>query len=340
VARALGATGSEAVTVIPATASKPAAASVRQSVERSLDLLLKASGEFFRQSGCISCHHQSLNQMAVALARNRGFIVNEDAARYQNKATLSVFSPHRESLLQAVPTVPATPFVSAHALIGLAAEGQPPSDLTDAMVHELAARQRDDGSWYFEGGRPPLDQGAITSTALSLRSLQLYTLPGRKQEVEQRIAKARAWLAGAQAATTQEKTMRLLGLAWSKADGSVITEAARDLLSLQRESGGWAQLPGLQPDAYATGQTLVALYEANALKPSASAYQRGVTFLLGTQKLDGSWHVKSRAVGFQPYFESGYPHGPDQWISAAGGAYATMALVLTAEPKKTVVASR
>jgi hypothetical protein len=62
--------------------------------------------------------------------------------------------------------------------------------------------------------------------------------------------------------------------------------------------------------------------------------------LLTTQKPDGSWHVKTRAMGFQPYFESGYPHGHDQWISAAGGGWATMALALTAEPNKTVLASR
>jgi len=32
---------------------------------------------------------------------------------------------------------------------------------------------------------------------------------------------------------------------------------------------------------------------------------------------------------FQPYFESGFPHGKDQWISVAGTNWATMALTLT-----------
>jgi ankyrin repeat protein len=44
---------------------------------------------------------------------------------------------------------------------------------------------------------------------------------------------------------------------------------------------------------------------------------------------DGSWLVKSRSVKFQPYFQSGFPHGHDQWISAAGTAWAAMALALT-----------
>jgi hypothetical protein len=89
----------------------------------------------------------------------------------------------------------------------------------------------------------------------------------------------------------------------------------------------------LESDAYATGQALTALYQSGVVKPASSAYTRGVVFLLDTQLPDGSWHVKSRALGFQPYFESGDPHGPDQWISAAGGAWATMALALTREPR-------
>jgi hypothetical protein len=48
--------------------------------------------------------------------------------------------------------------------------------------------------------------------------------------------------------------------------------------------------------------------------------------LLSTQAADGTWHVRTRALPFQPYFESGYPYGPDQWISAAAAAYATLAL--------------
>ena len=56
------------------------------------------------------------------------------------------------------------------------------------------------------------------------------------------------------------------------------------------------------------------------------AYRRGVRFLLDTQLADGSWHVPSRAIPIQPYFESEFPHGHDQWISAAATAWAAMAL--------------
>jgi len=52
--------------------------------------------------------------------------------------------------------------------------------------------------------------------------------------------------------------------------------------------------------------------------------------LLGTQHDDGTWHVVTRAFAFQPYFESGFPYGHDQWISQAGTAMATIALTFAA----------
>jgi hypothetical protein len=42
----------------------------------------------------------------------------------------------------------------------------------------------------------------------------------------------------------------------------------------------------------------------------------------------GSWYVQSRAIPLQPYFESDFPHGHDQWISAAPTSWATTALAM------------
>ena len=58
-------------------------------------------------------------------------------------------------------------------------------------------------------------------------------------------------------------------------------------------------------------------------------YQRGVKFLLGDQLEDGSWHVRSRSKPFQTYYESGFPHGKDQFISMHASSWATLALLLT-----------
>jgi hypothetical protein len=42
---------------------------------------------------------------------------------------------------------------------------------------------------------------------------------------------------------------------------------------------------------------------------------------------DGSWLVKTRSPSFQPYFDSDFPHGFDQFISAAASNWAVMALL-------------
>lgn len=60
---------------------------------------------------------------------------------------------------------------------------------------------------------------------------------------------------------------------------------------------------------------------------TAPAYQRAGQFLLKTQFADGSWFVRTRSIPLQPTMDSGFPYGGNQWISAAGTNWATMALV-------------
>jgi ankyrin repeat protein len=318
-----------------ASGGKTGGYGLRQAVEKGLPLVQAAGPQVVKQRACISCHHQSVPAMAVSLARRKGFVVNEEIARQQMKAHVAVFGPHRENLLQHINSVPITPEVGSYALVGMAAEKYPADPLTDALVHDIAQKQRRDGRWIMGDMRPPIEQSDFTSTALCLRSLQLYPIEGRREEFEQRIAKAKAWLLTTPTRSNEDRTFRLLGLNWAKAD---VHGAVRDLMAKQRADGGWAGLATLESDAYATGEALVALQEAG-VPVSSAAYQRGVKYLLSTQLEDGSWHVRTRAMGFQPYFESGFPHGHDQWISTAGSAWSLMALVAAAdEPAK--VASR
>jgi hypothetical protein len=48
---------------------------------------------------------------------------------------------------------------------------------------------------------------------------------------------------------TEDKTFRLLGLRWAKAERRHIEEALALLVGEQRQDGGWAQLPALKSDA-------------------------------------------------------------------------------------------
>ena len=122
--------------------------------------------------------------------------------------------------------------------------------------------------------------------------------------------------------------MRLMGLSWAKAPQREIEAAKQQVIASQRTDGAWSQLSSLEPDAYATGISLYALQEAG-MPVTAPSYQRAVAFLLKSQYRDGSWLVKTRSFPVQPYFESGYPFGPHQWISSAGASWASLAIART-----------
>src|SRR5262249_5194005 len=112
---------------------------------------------------------------------------------------------------------------------------------------------------------------------------------------------------------------------------------AKAILARQNQDGGWSQLDTVRiSDAYATGQTIVALMLSGVLKITDPAYRGAITCLLSAQREDGSWWVRSRSLKFQPYFESGFPYGHDQWISsmATGWAAAALAFGVEMNPKK------
>ena len=119
-----------------------------------------------------------------------------------------------------------------------------------------------------------------------------------------------------------------MGLVWAGSDKATVQSAAKALLALQREDGGWAQTAALYTDAYATGESLYALHLAG-IRATDAGYQRGVNFLLKTQRKNGSWFVASRSHPVQPLFDAGYPNVHHQWISASAGAWSTMALLAT-----------
>ena len=310
---------------------KPAG-SVRAALLRTIPLLQRSDIGFLQKTGCVSCHHNTLTAMTIAAARSAGVPVDDQVARTQLASIASYIDVWRESALQSLGITGDADTVSS-ILIGMAAENHRPDPATDALARYLTSRQSPAGQWQPIGHRPPLESSAIQVTAASLRALQVYAPRARRNEYEQAIERAREWLKQAPAATTQDRAFQLLGLRWAGEDRETLRRnAARDLLREQRTDGGWGVLPSLASDAFATGQALVALKEAGALAATDPAYQRGVEFLLSTQLEDGSWYLRSRSIPFQPYFESGFPHGHDQWISAAATNWAAMALVAAAGP--------
>lgn len=122
--------------------------------------------------------------------------------------------------------------------------------------------------------------------------------------------------------------MRLMGLVWTDAPRTRVADAVKAIRDRQETGGGWSQFGRTPPDAYATGLSLYALHVAG-VAPSEAVYRSGVAFLLGSQYPDGTWFVKTHSFPVQRYFESGFPFGRNQWISAAGTGWAVMAIAQT-----------
>ena len=303
---------------------------VRSAVEKSLPLLQRVGPPFVEQTGCASCHHNVLPAMAVAVARERGFRVDEKVAQQNREGVHKLVGSAREKMLLGF-GLPGDATTASYFLMQLGVDKQPADKATDAVVHYLMGKQFSDGRWQPVAYRPPIEFSDISTTAVTIRALQMYGPEGRAEETRKRVEMAGAWLARTQATTAEERSFQLLGLGWAKAKKEDIQRAVKRVRAEQRADGGWSQLPGIASDAYATGQALVALHEAGGVSVHDQAYRRGVSFLLKTQREDGSWLVQTRAIPFQRYFESGFPHGKNQWISAAGTSWATMALAFAAK---------
>jgi ankyrin repeat protein len=303
-------------------------ADARTSLSRSVSLLLPPAPVVFRNRGCITCHSQSMPQQVAVSARAKGVAINEELASSNLKQILAVFKPAAEAAMQG--NEPAGRALTiGYIMMALADEHHPLDKVTAPFTHLVAASQMPDGSWIDEGiSRPPMEHSEISITAMAVRTLTLYPIAGSKEQLAEKLQRARAWLVAAQAKSAEERSMRLMGLVWTKASRGEVHSAVREIVAQQRPDGGWSQLPQLDPDAYATGISLYALHQAD-ISVTGDIYKKGVSFLLKNQHKDGSWFVKTRSYPVQPYLDSGYPYGFNQWISAAGASWASLAIAYT-----------
>jgi Planctomycete cytochrome C/Ankyrin repeats (3 copies)/Squalene-hopene cyclase C-terminal domain len=311
--------------LVGATAATPEA--IRAAVERGLPLLQKMDVDFVRRTGCVSCHHNSLVSMAVATAKAHQFRVDDNVTAKQNAAIGTYLESWRERALQNIPIAGSQDTMS-YILFGLSASGYVPDAATDAQAIWLKRHQDADGHWPVTTLRPPIESNDIEVTAVSVRALQAFAPPALRADYQAAVNRARSWLESARGETTEERAFRLLGLKWAGASSGSLATAAQELTGGQRPDGGWAQKSDMASDAYATGQALVALQDAGGVNGTDQAVRKGVAFLLRTQHEDGTWYVDTYSVPIQPYFESGFPYGTRQWISAAGTAWAVTALAL------------
>jgi len=326
-----------AALLVPAAAhadnDAPTADAIKAAVTKSLPLLEAAArGTLEQRNECFTCHNQGLPIFAIAKARLRGFIIDADHLQEQLEHTAAFLGKNKQNYLQGkgqggqVDT-------AGYALWTLDSAGWKPDATTAAVAEYLLLHQKDQEHYQPTSRRPPSEQSHFTSTYLALRGLTMFGTSEQRERIDARFDKIREWLLKSKPKETEDNVFRLWSLHLvGKADEEV-RRATEELLKLQRPDGGFAQLPDLESDAYATGSALVALHDAGSVATTDAVYLKGLAFLIAQQIPDGSWHVRSRSKPFQTYFESGYPHEKDQFISCAAAGWSTTALLLSLPEK-------
>lgn len=322
----------------PKTAPTPVKTAAR-AIPDSLEAMQKSMLEFSRNTNCVSCHQEGLGRMALGEAKDRGFKLNADVQTAQIQklqGALMATKPLHEGALKDPEVMKQVPLIEMNevtsgytwllnGLISMKDKVDPAA--AGAMTDVLARQQSPQGPWTFSMPRIPMQSSFFTFTALAVRALNSYATD--KADTATRVAKARQWMLGAPAKTSEDRAMRLLGLSWAGVPMKDRKQAVEEILKDQRPDGGWSQAPTMESDSYATGQALYALSQAGGIATDSKVYKAGLSFLLRTQDDDGTWFVNKRAVAANNYFDGGFVHGQSQYASFNGTSWALMALLQT-----------
>ena len=300
-------------------------AEVQQAVKHAIPLLERGSAGSADVRECFTCHSQALPVIALSEALGHGFSVDRENLLRQLLHTAEHLRRGQENYT-AGKGQGGQVLTAGYALWSLAAGNWQPTESTAAVTHYLLHHQREDDHWHRKSKRPPTSGSPFTNTYVALRGLRVFGTEKQQQEIVARTVQVTEWLRQSEPIDTEDHVFRLLALRLID-DAALVEQQASALMATQRTDGGWAQLTEMESDAYATATALYALLATRQLSPTDAPAKRGIAYLLRAQEVDGSWHVVTRADGFQTYFESGFPHGEDQFLSIAASSWATLALL-------------
>jgi RNA polymerase sigma factor (sigma-70 family) len=300
--------------------STPPNQGVREAATRAVGLIDRTSANFLTTRTCFTCHTQTLSAMVLRDARKVGIEIDDANFKRQYQRAIEDMTGTRVD-------------TKGHMLWALDLGQYAPDDKTEATVEYILNHQKHHGTWTTTVDRPPAEASDFTTNYVALRGLNRYGTAKQREAIAARATAVKTWLESANAVDTQDQVFRLRLAHELKLPTDKVDRYVQRLLSEQEADGGWAQNRQMKSDAYATGSVLVALHEAGGLPCQHSAWQRGLAYLLRTQKPDGSWHVVSRAKPLMEYFESGFPHGKDQFISIFATGWATEALLMSLAPE-------
>ncbi|MEQ9409538.1 MAG: hypothetical protein RIK87_17515 [Fuerstiella sp.] len=316
-----------------ATAEESSDDQIRKAVQAAIPWLEKGSAGSSKEHKCFTCHNHALPVMALFEAKQHGLSVDEPNLEAQLEHTLT-FLKRGEQQYRSGKGQGGRVLTAGYALWALDAGAIRSDDITPHVASYILNDQADQDHWKKSGRRPPSDGNEFTTTYVALRALDRFPLSAHREQTQQRFRAAGNWAQTTPPRDTEDAVFRLRTLSITGSAPEVIRSAVDNLLQQQRSDGGWAQTSDMKSDAYATGTVLATLLQDGQLPSDHSAVRSGVQYLMTSQLEDGTWHVVTRADGFQPYYESGFPHGEDQFISIAASSWAVTALLRSLGPAK------
>jgi len=303
-------------------------AEIQKAIETALPLLEKSSAGSAEQRKCFTCHSQALPVMAISEARKRGFEIDLKNYARQIDHTVAHLKKGKGNYEQGKGQGGGVD-TAGYALWTLEVGEHPADQVIHAVTHFLLSSPGDAAYWKCSSNRPPSESSDYTTTYLAIRALKYYGNSDQQMAMRERFNSTLKWLLDATPVTTEDKVFHLRSLEYLEAPVASLKLHADSLLEMQQADGGWSQKEGMDSDPYATGTVMVGLIRTQQVTSDNAAYQKGLSFLLQQQTERGSWHVKSRSKPFQKYFETGFPHEKDQFISTTATAWATIALLLS-----------
>jgi hypothetical protein len=308
---------------------------VRKTVERGLDFLEKDAAKWRKERECSTCHHGVMTVWAFTEAKSRGYGVTAeslaDVVKWTKERLKGIDKPRDPRPGWKMVNTPAI-YLALMAQAVAKQEAVSAEELKQIAGH-LVRHQEADGSWAWSSApaanRPPpffeSDEVATLLAYLALGSQEPADAKA-KSEVRDARKKAAAWLAKTKpTGTTQAAALRLLVRVRAAEPAKTVQAEIDQFLKRQNKDGGWGQVTDAASDAYATGQALFVLSLAG-VKSDRKEVQRGVAFLMNSQKKDGSWPMARRS------HEGVKPSNNVVPITYFGSAWATLGL-MRSEPK-------
>jgi ankyrin repeat protein len=147
--------------------------SPREAITKALAGAQGPASKFLETGGCLSCHAQHLNGLAVSAARSVGIQADYELEAREVHATAMLRGGIDQQLFQ-IQDPTAGVDSQQWSLMQMAGSRLAPSLATDSLMHHIAAMQRKEGDWPNYGAvRPPLEDGGFSHTAKGIRVLSL-----------------------------------------------------------------------------------------------------------------------------------------------------------------------